>query len=103
MSPQTQNELIELMWKHIILWRIVDEVNASPFYSILADEVNSQHLTICIIFLDHKQDIREEFVTFLSLEWITGRKISESVLAFLKGNNIPNSNMRDQGYDGASN
>ena len=67
MSPQTQNELIEVVGKHIILQGIVDKVNASPFYSILADEVasyNVEHLAICIRFLDHKQDIRKEFLTF---------------------------------------
>ena len=84
----------------------MDEVNASPFYSILADEVtfhNVEHLAICIRFLDHKRDIREEFLTFLSLERITGRKISESIFIFLKENNIPTSNMHGKGHDGASN
>ena len=106
MSPQTRNELIEVMGKHIILSGVVDEVNASPFYSILADKVTShivEHLAICIRFLDHKRDIREEFLTFLSFKWTTGRKISESILAFMKENNIPTSNIRGQGYNGASN
>ena len=98
---------IEVMGKHIILSGVVDEVNASPFYSILADKVTShnvEHLAICIRFLDHKRDIREEFLTFLSLERTTGRKISEKYVGiFLKENNIPTSNMRGQRYDGASN
>ena len=72
-----------------------------PSYEVTSHNV--EHLAICIRFLDHKQDIREEFLTFLSLERIIGRKISESVLAFLKENNIPTSNMRGQRYDGTSN
>ncbi len=39
----------------------------------------------------------------LALLRITGEKIAERILAFLKENNIPVVNMRGQGYDGASN
>ena len=105
MSAQTQNELIEVMGKHIIFQSIAD-VNSSPFYSILADEVTShniEHLAICIRFVDSKQDIKEEFPAFLSLQQITRAEISEAILQFLTDNNIPTSNMHGQGYNGASN
>ena len=105
-SAQTQNELIEVMGKHIILQNIVNDVNSSPFYSILADEVTSynvEHLAICVRFLDSKQDIREEFLAIMPLQRITGAAISEALLQFLNENNIPTCNMRGQGYDGASN
>ena len=39
--------------------------------------------------------MREEFLTFIKLERITGEKIAE--------NNIPVTNKRGKGYDGASN
>lgn len=105
-SPQSQNDLIEVMGEHIFQG-IVDDINASPFYSILADEVTShnvEHLSICIRFFDHKQNnIREEFLGFLPLERITGEAISAAILEFLSKSQIPVSNMRGQGYDGASN
>ena len=47
----SQNELIEVMGNHMILQSIIDDVNSSPFYSILADKVashNVEHLAICI-------------------------------------------------------
>lgn len=44
-SPQTQNEMIEVIGKQIILKSTLDELNAAPFYSILADELTSQHGT----------------------------------------------------------
>ena len=106
LSPQTQNELITVMGKHIILQGILDDLNAAPYYSILADEVTSHnvaHLAICARFVDENKDVREEFLTFLKLERITSEKIAESILEFLKENNIPAVNMRGQGYDGASN
>lgn len=54
-SPQTQNELIKVMGKHMLLQGILDELNAAPFYTILADEVTShnvEHLAICARFID---------------------------------------------------
>ena len=85
---------------------ILDDLNSARFYSILADEVtshNTEHLAICARFVDSNKDIREEFLTFIELERITGERIAGSILAFLKENNVPVGNMRGQGYDGASN
>ena len=42
-------------------------------------------------------------MSFVKLERITGKKIAETILEFLKENNISPINMRGQGYDGASN
>ena len=106
LSPPTQNELIEVMGKHIILKGILDDLNAATYYCILADEVtsdNEEHLAICAQFVDDKKDVTEELLTFIKLEKITGEKIAENILAFLKENNVPVTNMRGQGYDGASN
>ena len=94
------------MGKHMLLKGIVDELRASPFFAILADEVTShnvEHLAICVRFVDSKRNIIEEFLTFVKLERITGEKVAESILEFLRENDIPVANMRGQGYDGASN
>ena len=105
-SPQSQNDLIQVMGEQIFQG-IVDDVNSSPFYAILADEVTShnvEHLALCIRIFDHKQKtIREEFLAFLSLVRITGEVISAVILQFLRKSGIPASNMCGQGYDGASN
>jgi len=56
-SPKIQNDLIDVIVKQIPD-SLIDEVNASPSYFILADEVTShniEHLSVCIRFLDqHK-------------------------------------------------
>ncbi|XP_035668943.1 52 kDa repressor of the inhibitor of the protein kinase-like [Branchiostoma floridae] len=106
MSPQTQNELIEVMGKHMILKGILEEINAAPFYSIMADEVtshNTELLAICARFVDSNNNIREDFLKFIQVDRITGRSIAEAILQFLRENGIPTRNMRGQGYDGASN
>ena len=48
-SPLTQSELIKVMGKHVILQGILDDLNSTRFYAILADEVtshNTEHLAI---------------------------------------------------------
>ena len=75
MSPRTQNEIIEVMGKHILLRRIVKEVKAAKFYAVLAHKVtshNTEHLDLCARFVDNHKDIREGFLTFVPLERITG-------------------------------
>ena len=84
----------------------MEELNGTCYHSILADEVtshNAEHLAICGRFVDKNKNVREEFLTFLQLERVTGEKIAESILDFLKESNIPVENMHGQGYDGASN
>jgi len=77
LHAKIQNDLIDVMAKQI-LDSIIDEVNASPYHSILADEVTShniEHLSVCIRFLDQNKNIREELLAFLPLERITGEAI----------------------------
>ena len=103
--PKIQNDLIDVMAKQI-LDGIIDEVNESPYYSILAVEVTShniEYLSVCVRFLDQQKNIREEFLPFLLLERITDEAISQAILKFLQDNGIPASNIRGQGYDGTSN
>ena len=106
MSPRTQNELIQVIGTHIILQDLVDEIKAAKFYSILADEVTShkvEHLAVCARFVDSKREVCEEFLSFIHLERIKGKQIAEALITFLQNNNIQLSDMRGQGYDGASN
>ena len=44
-----QNEVIEVLGKHIILRGIVEEIKKAPFYTILADEVTSHNVSYCPI------------------------------------------------------
>ena len=94
-SPQSQNDLIEVIGDQIFQ-DTVEDVNASTFYAILADEVtshNEEYLALCIRFCDHKRNtIREEFLAFLPLVRITGEAITEVILKFLNKNHIPVSN-----------
>ena len=106
MSPQIQNELLDVMGKHIVLHDIVQDIKEAKLCSICADEVtshNTEELAICVRFVDAQSNIREEFLTFVKLTRLTGETIAHEILSTLEELQIPVKNMRGQGYDGASN
>ena len=106
MSPQIQNELLDVMGKHIVLRDIVQDIKEAKLYSICANEVashNTEELAICVRFLDAESNIREKFLTFLKLTRLTGETIAHEILSTLEELQIPVENMRGQGYDVASN
>lgn len=106
MSPQTQNELLEVMAKHILLRDIVKEIKKAKYYSIMADEVtshNTEQLAFCVRFVDTESNIREEFLTFMEVKRITGEYLADAIVQLLEDLDIPVENIRGQGFDGASN
>ena len=105
-SPRTQNEIIEVIGKHIILKRVLEEVKTARFFAVLADEVtshNTEHIALCVRFVDSCKNIREDFLAFLPLQRITGEMIADAIISFLTENEIAVTCIRGQGYDGASN
>ena len=105
LSPQSQNEMIEVIGKHFIQKKIVEEILEAKYYSILGDEAtshNEEKLSIVIRFVDANKDIREEFLEFKDLERTTGAAVSETLLSTLRSLNIPIEDCRGQGYDGAA-
>ena len=87
MSPQTQNRLVEIIGKHIILQEIAEEIIQFKHYSVLAHEVtphNTEHLAFCARFVDAGSDIREEILSFQELDCITVQCIAEGIVGFLK-------------------
>ena len=61
------------------------------FTPTLADEVplhKVKHLIISALFVDVNRDGREEYLTFLKLDKITGREITETISNFLQDNHM---------------
>ena len=107
MSPQIQNELLDVIGRHIILRGLLEEIKSACFFSVLTDKVtatNVELFAISLRFVDHKRDIREEFLTFQDLQRITGWHITTYVIInFIEDNGLQVANARSQRYDGASN
>ena len=105
LSPQTQNELINIIGYDVILSKIVSDIKEAKYFSVLADEVschNVEHLPICIRFVDVNNDIREEFISFIKLERVRAADIASAIVQSLEGIGLSLDNLRGQGYDGAS-
>ncbi len=104
-SPRSQNEIINVIGHDIILANIVAEVKQCKFYSVLADEVschNVEQLPVCLRFVDSKGSIREEFVAFLKLNRVRAVDIADALVKCLENFGLSLSELRGQGYDGAS-
>ena len=67
---------------------IIQENNDACFFTILADEVtdcsNLEQLSIAIQFVDRSEDIREEFLDFVTMERITGSALVAAILSRLE-------------------
>ena len=55
-----------------------------------------------IRFVDSEKNIREDFLSFITVECITGESLATALLSWLESHNIEVSLCRGQGYDGAS-
>ena len=65
LSPQTQNEMIDVTGTHIMQAKIVKEIKDAQIYTTMVDEVTSHHvelMPLCIWFVDKNHDIREELL-----------------------------------------
>ena len=105
LSPQSQNEIIDVTGNHYIKKKLVKEILESRYYAILADEDtshNEEKLAIVIRFVNVNKDIREEFLEFKDLERTMGAAVSAVLLASLEALNIPIKDCYGQGYGSAA-
>ena len=106
LSPETQNEMIDVIGKNLIQAGIVQEIQDAKFYTILVDEVTSHNvelMPLCVRFVDKDDNIREELLEICTLPRITGQHIATKIKEVLTNLGIMLADCRGQGYDGASN
>lgn len=82
-SPSIQNQIIEACNK-LILNKIVDKINASKCFSILADETtdvsNIEQLSLCVRYVDNNNMLNEDFLQFIAIHSLTGSDLATSIL-----------------------
>ena len=104
-SKTTQNEIIECIGEHL-RDKILKDIKAAKWYSILCDEVvdvgNKEQVSIVLRFVDG-QTIREEFLDFVTVERITGEVLANKLKDMLISYGLDIGDCRGQGYDSASN
>lgn len=100
-SPEIQTSIIEIAGNWA-LRQIVDRVNASGFFSVIADETTDsstlEQLTIVVRYLEEtgkgKFTIREDFLGFVSINDLTGAGIATAITTFLKNAGVNMSQLR---------
>ncbi|KAJ1519246.1 hypothetical protein ONE63_011265 [Megalurothrips usitatus] len=104
MSPTVQNSII-VACKNVILRDLVNKINASKGFSVLADETTDkakiEQLTLCIRFFDGDH-LREEFLLFIPVTDLSGVGLGTVIVQALQDVGIDLAYMFGQGYDGAS-
>lgn len=82
-SPGIQNQIIEACNK-LILNKIVDKINKSQCFSILADETtdvsNIEQLSLCVRYVDNNNMLNEDFLQFIAIHSLTGLDLATSIL-----------------------
>ncbi|CAI6356965.1 unnamed protein product [Macrosiphum euphorbiae] len=106
LSYRIQNEIIDAAGKQITT-NIVQRVNKSRYFSVIADESTDvsgiEQFSICARFVDKMDEykIREDFLCFIPVEDVTGKGLANTLLTTMENIGINLANMRGQGYDGA--
>ena len=90
----------------MILKRLVDSINRSRFFSVLADETTDiscqEQLTLCARYVSDDFAIEESFLQFVPITDLSGKNLASTILNNLSDIGIDVSKMRGQGYDGAT-
>uniref|UniRef100_A0A3Q3KEU8 TTF-type domain-containing protein n=1 Tax=Monopterus albus TaxID=43700 RepID=A0A3Q3KEU8_MONAL len=109
-NQSTQNEIIDIIGD-IIVQKISKKVNTAQCFTVLADEMRDcsgkEQLSVCVRYVDSTQGegqhvIREDFISFVVMDALTGEAIVHSVEEQLTKAGIDVRFLRGQGYDGVS-
>ncbi|KAL4153519.1 hypothetical protein QTP88_001352 [Uroleucon formosanum] len=108
-SPDIQNKFISI-FGNLILEKIVNIINKSKCFSIMADETTDicKIESLCIRYIDISADncnefkIREDFLTFVPIIDVTGNGIASSILNSLNSMKINLELLCGQSYNGAA-
>lgn len=108
LSPTIQNELIAICGE-IVQKKIVQGLNSAKFFSILVDETTDvsrqEQMSICVRYAEPKDNVfilREDFLTFVTVENTKGKYLANAILSELKSLGVDCEYLIGQGYDGAS-
>ena len=89
----------------IILKSVVEEVNFSRYFSVLADETTDaaghEQLTVVIRYIFEGQ-IKKQFIRFMTMNDQSWDRFAKQILSILRQSGINVDKIIDQGYDGAS-
>jgi len=105
-SWKIQNEIISAC-HDIILSKIIDEINNSKCFSVIADETADvagiEQFSLCVRYFDSKSKIiKEQFLKFVPVMDLSGSALASIIIKELTDMKIEMQYIRGQGYDGAA-
>ena len=108
LSPKIQNELIELLARHV-KQKIVNNIKEAKYYSMLFDSTpdisHTDQMTQIIRYVVIQEgtvQILESFIDFIPLKEKTSEDITKMILQKLDNDGININDCRGQGYDNAA-
>lgn len=108
LSPSMQNEIIQAC-NEIILKKLVQKVNSSKCFSIIADETTDislmEQVSLCVRYVESKDNkfvLNENFLQFVPVTSTRGEDLARTILETLGSLGLDLSYIRGQGYDGAA-
>ncbi|XP_039866244.1 zinc finger MYM-type protein 1-like [Simochromis diagramma] len=108
LSPETQNELIQIISSETFR-AIVKQIQLAKYFSIILDctpdvsHTEQMSVIVRIVCFQAQPDIKEYFLGYINVEQTTGLNLSNVVLDKLKELGIPFENCRGQAYDNGAN
>lgn len=104
-SWDIQNQIIEACGT-IIQRKVIEEIRANKYFSILADETTdvstTEQLTLCVRYISEDFNVHEKFLSFVPLKALNGKEIASTILSEPHKHGISTKYLRGQGYDGAA-
>ena len=104
-SPQSQNEMIQLIGKGIQAG-IVKEMNESSVFGIICDETMDisriEQFSMCVRYVTTDLRVRERFLGFWKAKKTDGESLLKLLLSILTYLELNVANIRAQCYDGAA-
>lgn len=105
LSHDNQNEILKIL-SHEVLRKIVANITAVKYYSLIADETTDssrlQQLSISLRWVDSKFIIHEDFLGLFEVDKADADHLSVMLLDVLRRFGLDIKNIRGQAYDGAS-
>ena len=99
---EIQNEIISVC-NELIMEQLVDSINRSRFFFVLADETTDiscqEQLSLCARYLNDDFAIEKCFFQFVPITDLSGKNLASTIITKLSQFGINVSKMRDQGYN----
>lgn len=106
MSSGIQNQIIDIIGS-IIIKKLVNKINRSNCFTVLADETcdisGTEQFSLCVRYFDSDTKMmREDFLKFVPVVDVTGNGLAVVLIDNLKNIGLDLKFLRGRGYDGAS-